>query len=166
MQNIDYWQITQSKIMSQADAVQHMQHYKDQGNTIVFTNGCFDILHYGHLRYLCEARALGTKLVVGLNSDASVRRLKGENRPINTSETRALQLAALAFVNLVVVYEEDTPFELICALTPDLLVKGGDYTIDQVIGADHVQEMGGDVVILPFHTGYSTSAWLQKLAEK
>ena len=124
---------------------------------IVFTNGCFDILHVGHVRYLKQAKNLGTLLVVGLNSDASVTRLKGENRPIYNQESRALILASMSFVSAVIVFEEDTPYELIKLVEPDVLVKGGDYSADEVVGADIVKAKGGRVEIVDLAEGYSTS---------
>jgi D-beta-D-heptose 7-phosphate kinase/D-beta-D-heptose 1-phosphate adenosyltransferase len=127
------------------------------GAKIVFTNGCFDLLHAGHIHYLAEARALGQCLVVGLNSDASVARLKGEHRPIKEETSRALLLASLLFVDLVVIFSEDTPLQLINQLKPDVLVKGGDYTEATVVGAKAVRSWGGDVQLLSFLPGYSTS---------
>lgn len=127
------------------------------GKTVVFTNGCFDLLHYGHLHYLADARDVGDKLIVGLNSAASVRRLKGDNRPINDELTRQHLLAALEVVDAVVVFESDTPFELICRVAPDVLVKGGDWQPEQIVGADFVLKNGGKVMSLPFVEGYSTT---------
>jgi len=130
---------------------------------VVFTNGCFDIVHLGHVEYLEAASRLGDVLVVGLNSDASVRRLKGSRRPILPEEARARLLAAMEFVEAVFVFEEDTPERLIEALRPDVLVKGGDYTEDQIAGASLVRAYGGEVVILPYIEGYSTTGLIQKL---
>ena len=124
---------------------------------MVFTNGCFDLLHLGHVTYLAEARALGTKLVVGLNSDDSVRRLKGETRPLQTAHDRAHILAALRSVDLVVEFEEDTPLRLITTVMPDVLVKGGDYTVDSIVGAREVLAAGGRVEVLGFLAGRSTT---------
>ena len=129
---------------------------------IVFTNGCFDVLHYGHVRYLLEAKALGDLLVVGLNSDDSVRRLKGESRPINGEKERAFVLAALEFVDYVVVFEEDTPKELIEVVNPNVLVKGGDYQIGNIVGADFVMQNGGTVTTIPFVEGYSSTQIIEK----
>ena len=131
--------------------------------TIVFTNGCFDILHYGHLHYLAAARDLGDRLVVGLNSAASVSRLKGAHRPLNDELTRQFTLASLSFIDAIVVFEEDTPIELIKHVKPNILVKGGDYTLDQIVGADLVLENGGQVKSLPFVDGYSTTNLEQKI---
>lgn len=127
---------------------------------IVFTNGCFDILHVGHVRYLREAAALGDYLVVGLNSDASVKRLKGPTRPVQAEGDRAEILAALEFVSFVCLFEEDTPIKLIEAFKPDVLVKGGDWPLDRIIGAKEVLASGGQVRALKFHPGHSTSAIL------
>lgn len=137
--------------------------WQDRGDEVVFTNGCFDILHIGHIEYLEGARALGDRLVIGLNSDASTRRLKGDTRPINHEHSRAYLLSSLSFVDLVTVFDEDTPKELISTLLPDILVKGGDYKEDEVIGGDEVKSHGGKVVILPFKEGFSTTAIEQKI---
>jgi rfaE bifunctional protein nucleotidyltransferase chain/domain len=139
-------------------AAKTVHNWKYQGEEVVFTNGCFDLLHYGHLHYLAEARDLGTKLVIGLNSADSVCRLKGPHRPINDEMTRQTNLAALAFVDAVVVFDQDTPQELIEMLVPDVLVKGGDYSLDAIVGADVVEAHGGQVLTLPFVDGYSTTA--------
>lgn len=133
------------------------------GHEVVFTNGCFDLLHPGHIRYLAHARDLGNFLVIGLNSDASVRRLKGPERPIQPERVRAEMLAALHMVDAVVLFNEDTPLELISALKPDILVKGGDYTPETVVGADVVTEYGGRVEIIPFENGYSTTDLIAKI---
>lgn len=130
---------------------------------IVFTNGCFDVLHFGHVHYLLQAKELGDVLVVGLNSDDSVRRLKGPSRPINGEKERAFVLAALACVDYVVVFEEDTPKELIETVRPDVLVKGGDYALDQIVGADFVTRNGGSVTTLPFVEGFSSTRIIEQL---
>ena len=140
-----------------------VKHWKNDGLTIVFTNGCFDILHYGHLHYLAAARDLGDRLVVGLNSAASVSRLKGAHRPLNDELTRQYLLAALSFIDAIVVFDEDTPIELIKRVKPTILVKGGDYALDQIVGADIVIENGGQVMRLPFVDGYSTTNLEQKI---
>lgn len=136
---------------------------QQQQRTVVFTNGCFDILHAGHTTYLEAAKRLGDVLVVGLNSDSSVRRLKGESRPVNTQTDRAIVLSALRSVDYVCVFEEDTPLELITALQPDVLVKGGDYDIHSIVGADVVRARGGTVLALPFVEGKSTTAVIQRM---
>lgn len=133
---------------------------------IVFTNGCFDVLHFGHVHYLLEARKLGDLLVVGLNCDDSVRRLKGPSRPINGEKERAFVLAALNCVDYVVLFEEDTPEELIKIVRPNILVKGGDYAIDQIVGADFVKRNGGTVTTLPFVEGYSSTQIIEQLKTK
>lgn len=130
---------------------------------IVFTNGCFDILHVGHIRYLKKASELGDMLVVGLNSDASVKRLKGEGRPINTVDDRAELLASLEFVDYIVVFEEDTPYELISQIRPDVLVKGGDYAPENVVGKDLVEARGGKLVLIDFVEGKSTTGIIHKI---
>lgn len=152
-----------AKICDWSQAQQNVYHWQQQGLDIVFTNGCFDLLHYGHLHYLAEARSLGDKLVVGLNSAASVQRLKGSHRPINDEKTREYNMASLQFVDLVVSFEEDTPLQLIQHLHPDVLVKGGDYEIADIVGADVVLEKGGKVLSLDFIPGYSTSMIEEKI---
>jgi D-glycero-beta-D-manno-heptose 1-phosphate adenylyltransferase len=137
--------------------------WRFQNEKIVFTNGCFDLLHIGHLTYLREAKALGTKLIVGLNSDASVQRLKGATRPINDEATRSALLAAFYFVDAVVFFEEDTPHDLITSILPDVLVKGGDYEIATIVGSKEVLENGGEVKVLSFVEGYSSSAIIEKI---
>jgi len=130
---------------------------------VVFTNGCFDILHYGHIAYLEKARALGDILVVGLNSDASVRRLKGKNRPVTHETDRARVLAALACVDYVVLFSQDTPLELIRALRPDILVKGGDWKIPHIVGAKDVLSDGGKVRVIPYIKHRSTTGIINKI---
>ena len=132
---------------------------------LVFTNGCFDLLHAGHVEYLAQAQALGDLLVVGLNSDESVLRMKGAGRPIVPEADRAAVLAGLRSVDVVILFDEDTPLELIGALLPDVLVKGGDYDLDGIVGREVVEEAGGDVRVLPFVDGYSTTDFLNRLKE-
>lgn len=134
----------------------------DAEKTVVFTNGCFDILHLGHIEYLAKARDLGDLLIVGLNSDQSVRRLKGESRPINPQHARATLLAALEPVDFVVIFEEDTPLQLIQQIAPHVLVKGGDYTVSDIVGADVVTNNGGIVKIIPLTEGFSTTNTLKQ----
>ena len=136
-----------------------------EGLSLVFTNGCFDLLHPGHVRYLKQARALGGALVVALNSDASVRALKGANRPILNQRERAEVIAALESVDYVVVFDEETPRSLIAALVPDVLVKGGDWQIDQIVGRDEVEAAGGRVLSLPFVEGLSTTDIIGRILE-
>ena len=133
------------------------------GRRVVFTNGVFDILHAGHLRYLQQARALGDALIVGLNSDASVRRNKGPERPINAEEERAEILSALECVDGVVIFDEDTPAEIIRAIQPDILVKGADWAEDAIVGRDTVEARGGQVVRVPIEKGFSTSGIIEKI---
>jgi rfaE bifunctional protein nucleotidyltransferase chain/domain len=132
---------------------------------VVFTNGCFDILHRGHVEYLSAARALGRRLVVGVNSDASVRRLKGAGRPVVSQSDRVYVLAGLACVDAVTLFDEDTPADLIAALIPDILVKGGDYTPEEVVGRDIVEAHGGRLVIIPFVAGRSTTGILERISK-
>ena len=136
---------------------------KQCNKKIVFTNGCFDILHVGHIRYLSEARSLGDILVVGVNSDKSVRNLKGPSRPINSLSDRALLLSELVFVDYVVSFKEQTPLKLIKMIMPDILVKGGDYTLDTVVGSKEVIDAGGKVELLKFHDGYSSTNYIDKI---
>ena len=128
---------------------------------VVFTNGCFDILHRGHIEYLSKAADMGDVLVVGLNTDASVKRLKGEGRPVNHEEARALVLSSLSFVDAVVLFDEDTPYELIKAVHPDVLVKGADYKVEDIVGYDIVTSYGGTVTTVPLVEGYSTTKLLR-----
>ncbi|WP_251440711.1 D-glycero-beta-D-manno-heptose-7-phosphate kinase [Veillonella intestinalis] len=144
---------------SREEMAAKIRQWQNEGHTVVFTNGCFDILHSGHLSYLRDAARLGDHLVVGLNSDASVKRLKGSARPINSESSRAELMGALGFVDGVVVFEEDTPAELLHELRPNILVKGGDYSVDQVIGCEFVDK----VIILPFKEGYSTTGIIEKI---
>lgn len=134
-----------------------------EGKKIVFTNGCFDILHRGHLTYLADAAKLGDALVLGLNSDASVKRLKGEGRPINDEEDRKYFLESLKSVAVVEIFDQDTPKELIEAITPDILVKGGDYELSNIVGREHVEKHGGKVLTIPFVDGYSSTRMIERI---
>ena len=136
---------------------------QSQGKTVVFTNGVFDILHPGHLRYLQQARALGDALIIGLNADASVRRNKGPERPINPEAERAEILEALECVDAVVAFDEDTPAEIIAAVQPDILVKGADWAADAIVGRETVEARGGRVVRVPIEQGYSTTAIIERI---
>lgn len=149
------------KILSRQALVARRQEWKARGLRVVFTNGCFDLLHPGHIRTLEGARALGDILVVGLNSDASLRRLKGDGRPLVPERERAEVLAALAAVDAVTIFDEPTPHELIQALVPDVLAKGGDWGPDEIVGRDAVEAAGGRVVRLPYAAGYSTRALIE-----
>ncbi len=146
-------------------AVQRMVNiWRLRGDRIVFTNGCFDILHRGHVEYLEEAAALGDRLVVGLNSDASVRRQgKGLDRPLNDQDSRAKVLAALRLVDSVVIFDQDTPLELIQAIGPDVLVKGGDWSEERIVGSEYVRTYGGQVKSLKLVEGFSTTALVEKI---
>jgi rfaE bifunctional protein nucleotidyltransferase chain/domain len=152
-----------SRILTR-DALLHRFGRPREG-TLVFTNGCFDVLHRGHVEYLAAARALGDALVVGLNTDASVRRLKGPGRPVNPQDDRAYVLAGLAAVDAVAFFDDDTPRDLIAALLPDVLVKGGDYTAETVVGAAEVRAAGGRVVIAPLVPGRSTTNLIERMGK-
>lgn len=149
--------VTEAELLAEVDAARR------RGQRLVMTNGCFDLLHVGHLRYLEAAAALGDRLIVAVNSDASVKRLKGPSRPVNDTATRMEVLAGLRAVDWVTVFEEDTPQRLISAVAPDVLVKGGDYTVAQIAGASEVLARGGQVLTLPFHDGHSTSGLIAAL---
>jgi len=137
--------------------------WKSEGKKVVFTNGVFDLLHIGHITYLTKAAELGDKLVIGLNSDSSVKRIKGEDRPVNDQNSRAALLAAFFFVDAVVIFEEDTPLVLITTLLPDVLIKGADYTVENIIGAKEVIASGGEVKTITFVEGYSSTSIIQKI---
>jgi len=137
--------------------------WRATGRKIVFTNGCFDILHHGHLDLLAKAAELGNVLIVGVNTDSSVQRLKGKDRPVTSEQDRLFQLASLLCVDAVSLFDEDTPEALIKLIRPDVLVKGGDYTIDRIVGADVVQSYGGSVEIIPFVKGYSTTSIIERI---
>lgn len=153
----------QRKLHSRESLIRQCHIWRQGGRKIVFTNGCFDILHHGHLDYLARAADYGNVLIVGVNTDASVRGLKGPERPVTAEADRAFQLASLLCVDAVCLFEEDTPLSLIEALRPDVLVKGGDYTIDKIVGADIVQAAGGSVEIIPFVQGYSTTGLIERI---
>jgi rfaE bifunctional protein nucleotidyltransferase chain/domain len=153
-------EVTQNKIFGHALLKNRIAMWKFLNQKIVFTNGCFDILHRGHIEYLSQARDLGQVLVIGINSDASVRRIKGEGRPVQDETSRALVLASLRFVDAVILFDEDTPQDLIELVQPEVLVKGGDYTEETIVGAEFVKARGGEVVTIPLVEGYSTSSIL------
>ncbi len=162
------WKKIENKIMNSAQVEAKAKRWQTRGKKIVFTNGCFDILHYGHVHYLADAKNLGDYLVVGINSSASVKRLKGANRPINDDFTRFHLLAALKFVDAVVVFGDngdDTPLELIKKINPAILVKGGDWQPEQIVGSDFVLSNGGEVKSLPFVAGYSTTNIEKKIKD-
>lgn len=149
--------IIRSKIVKEGALSQLLSIWSFQEQQIVFTNGCFDLLHQGHVDYLAKAADLGDKLIIGLNSDSSTKALKGEGRPINDQDSRALLLAAMSFVSAVVIFDESTPIKLIELIKPDILVKGADYTIDKIVGAEFVLSNGGSVETIEYIPGYSTT---------
>ena len=151
------------KLFDLPNLVEKIEEWRRKGESIVFTNGCFDLLHPGHISLIRQSAAQGDRLIVGLNSDASVRRLKGPTRPIQNENSRALLLAALSDVDAIVLFNEDTPLELITALRPDVLVKGSDYTIGAVVGADVVQQAGGRVYLARLVDGCSTTGIVRKI---
>ena len=153
------------KLMSRQDASERCDQWRSRGERVVFTNGCFDLVHAGHVTYLQRARREGNRLVLGLNSDDSVRRLKGESRPLVAEADRACVLAGLECIDAVVIFDEDTPLELIRALRPDVLVKGSDYELSEVVGAEDVQSWGGRVVLAPLVPGRSTSGIIERILE-
>jgi len=152
-----------ARLLSQAEMRRFVDDARRHGRRVVFTNGVFDLLHPGHVRYLQDARALGDLLIVGLNADASVRRNKGPGRPINTQHERAEVLAALACVDAVVIFDEDTPAAIIELVQPDVLVKGADWAADAIVGRDTVEARGGRVVRVPVEQGYSTTAIVERI---
>ena len=153
----------QQKIYKREDLVRKCNGWRMLGQKIVFTNGCFDILHHGHLDYLAKAADQGNRLVVGVNTDASVQKLKGPQRPLTREDDRLFQLASLLVIDAVCLFDEETPLLLIAAIRPDVLVKGGDYTLDRIVGAEFVQQQGGRVEIIPFVPGYSTTGIIEKI---
>jgi D-beta-D-heptose 7-phosphate kinase/D-beta-D-heptose 1-phosphate adenosyltransferase len=153
-----------NKIYTTTAIAEAVKQWKAEGKKIVFTNGVFDLLHQGHIYSLSQAAKQGDVLIIGLNADASVKRLKGESRPVNNEDARALLLASLVMVDAVVIFKEDTPLDLITSLLPDVLVKGGDYTADQVAGAKEVIANGGKLVINPILEGYSTTAIINAIS--
>lgn len=161
-----------NKIVDRTTAVHRINAWRLKGDKVVFTNGCFDILHRGHVSYLAQAASLGNRLILAINTDSSVKRLgKGDDRPVNNEVSRAIVAAGLGFVDLVVSFDEDTPYELIELLKPDVLVKGGDYNedqtdpnaIDYIVGSDIVRAIGGEVKTIPLVDGFSTTSIIQKL---
>jgi len=156
---------TSDKICDLTEALKRRDVWKQANDQVVFTNGCFDIVHLGHVDYLEKARQTGTKMIVGLNSDDSVRILKGPERPVNNEYARARIIASLQFVDLVIVFNEQTPLELINQLMPDILVKGDDYSIETIVGAKEVMAAGGQVKTIPLVPSYSTTGIIQKLKQ-
>ena len=152
-----------SKIYSLDTLTTQVDKWKATGNKVVFTNGCFDIIHRGHIEVLARTADLGDKLIIGLNSDQSIQKLKGEDRPIIDEQSRAILLAALSFVDAIVLFSEDTPLKLISTLLPDVLAKGGDYEIETIVGHDIVQKNGGKVKLVPFLDGFSSTTIIDKI---
>jgi D-glycero-beta-D-manno-heptose 1-phosphate adenylyltransferase len=158
--------IVTQKILSKEEIIRQLNRWKITGKTIAFTNGCFDILHQGHIYSLSQAAQEADILIVGLNADSSVKILKGNDRPINDEKSRAILLASLIMVDAVVIFEEETPLELIKSILPDVLIKGGDYKPEQIAGAKEVTEAGGKVVINPIIEGFSTTSIIEKAGKK
>ena len=148
------------------DNINIIKKVKAERKKIVFTNGCFDLLHVGHIRYLAQAKKLGNFLIIGLNSDSSVKELKGEDRPINSFDDRATLLSAIKSVDLVIMFEEQTPENLIKDIVPDILVKGGDYNIEDIVGYQTVIQNGGQVKTLSFYEGYSSTNYINKIKKR
>jgi D-glycero-beta-D-manno-heptose 1-phosphate adenylyltransferase len=151
------------KIFTAAALQAQLKRWRLQNKKIVFTNGVFDILHEGHIASLSDAAACGNILIVGVNADASVKRLKGESRPVNNENSRALLLASLVMTDAIVIFKDDTPYNLITSIMPDVLVKGGDYTIETIVGAKEVIANGGEVIIAPILEGFSTTAIIERM---
>jgi D-glycero-beta-D-manno-heptose 1-phosphate adenylyltransferase len=157
------FEILQNKIVTKEALKPILNVAKFKCQTVVFSNGCFDIIHRGHIEYLAKAASLGHMLVVGLNTDASVRKLKGESRPLQDENSRALVLAALRFIDFVVLFDEETPYNLISHIMPDILVKGSDYKEDEIVGAGLVKQNGGKVVTIDLVQGHSTTAIINRI---
>ena len=158
-----YIEIAQKKIIPDEQMDYAIAYWRFKQFRVVFTNGCFDIIHRGHIEYLAKARELGDILVVGVNTDKSVKRIKGDGRPLQDQDSRALILASLSFVGAVIFFNEDTPYELIKKIQPDILVKGGDYKPEEIVGFDVVQKKGGTIKTIEFIDGFSSSSMIQKL---
>ena len=152
-----------NKIFSTERISRQVDIWKNYGNEIVFTNGCFDIIHRGHIEVLARAADLGDKLIVGLNTDASIQKLKGKDRPIIQENSRAILLAALDFIDAIVLFSEETPLNLITTIKPDILAKGGDYKLDTIVGYEIVKENGGEVILIPFVDGFSSTNIINKI---
>lgn len=157
-------QLISDKIYTSREALaKQVNTWNMYNEKVVFTNGCFDILHLGHIDYLCKAADLGDRLIVGLNTDASVSKLKGSSRPVIHQDTRLMKLAALAFVDAVILFDEETPLALITTIHPQVLAKGGDYTLDTIVGAKEVLAKNGRVEVIPFLAGHSSTAIIEKI---
>lgn len=159
-------EILNSKILDKERLLVKLTDWKKENKKIVFTNGCFDLIHLGHIEVIARSADLGDILIIGVNTDNSIKRLKGPNRPIVEEISRAKQLAALEFVDAVVFFDEDTPIDLIKVINPNVITKGGDYNTDQVIGNDIVIQNDGEVVIIPLTQGYSTTSILEKIKDE
>ena len=159
-------EILNSKILDKERLLVKLTDWKEENKKIVFTNGCFDLIHLGHIEVIARSADLGDILIIGLNTDNSIKRLKGKNRPIVEEISRAKQLAALEFVDAVVFFDQDTPIDLIKIINPNVITKGGDYNTDQVIGNDIVTQNDGEVVIIPLTQGYSTTSILEKIKDE
>ena len=160
------WNKLQAKVYTTDTLQSQIAEWRKDNQKIVFTNGCFDLLHLGHVDYLAKARDLGDKLIIGLNTDTSVSRIKGPSRPIKDQKSRATILAAMQFVDAVILFDEETPIDLIAWVKPDVLVKGGDYTLEGIVGHEIVLEKGGEVKTIPFVEGYSSSKLIEKITQK
>ena len=159
-------EILNSKILDEERLLVKLTDWKKENKKIVFTNGCFDLIHLGHIEVIARSADLGDILIIGVNTDNSIKRLKGPNRPIVEEISRAKQLAALEFVDAVVFFDQDTPIDLIKVINPNVITKGGDYNTDQVIGNDIVTQNDGEVVIIPLTQGYSTTSILEKIKDE
>ena len=152
-----------AKIFNIKDLSQIIKKWRFNGDKIIFTNGCFDLIHLGHLEILARSADLGDKLIVGINSDMSIKKIKGNSRPIIKEDSRAKQLAAIEFIDAVILFNEDTPYDLISFINPDIITKGGDYKKNDVIGKELMNKKAGEVVIIPLTQGYSTTSILEKI---
>lgn len=157
--------VIQSKIIDINNLEPILTYWKLKNRKIVFTNGCFDIIHRGHVEYLAQAANYGNELIVGVNTDSSIQRLKGPTRPVQDQIARAIIMASLQFVSAVILFDEDTPYELIKKIQPDVLIKGSDYSIEDIVGYDIVKAKGGEVVTIDFVEGYSTTSIIEKLKQ-
>lgn len=162
MENLE---IIKAKILNKESLIRQLAIWRFKNKKIVFTNGCFDILHLGHINYLSKAKDSGDILIIGLNTDDSVRRIKDEHRPVIDENARAMILASLHFVDAIVLFDEDTPYNLIKQVQPDILVKGSDYKTGDIVGADIVKAKGGEIITIEFLDGYSTTSIINKLKE-
>ena len=152
-----------NKIFTLEELKTQVESWKNSGEKVVFTNGCFDIVHRGHIEVLAQTADLGDRLIIGLNSDTSIQKLKGKNRPIIEEQSRAILLAVLSFVDAVILFSEETPINLISTLLPDVLAKGGDYEIETIVGHEIVQNNGGEVILVPFVDGFSSTIIIDKI---